>query len=167
MKNKFLKTITIISLMFCFLLTGGIFAYWASEVSGDAEAENMDITIGVGESLTTTLSLAEAQRTQGSLVPAGYETVGSVSEIVITYHVYLDADEGAIGTPATVTVSHGVLPNALLNVDIAISSSQIIAGGDMVVVTVSVTLDEPANIQEYETVANTVFYIPLTFSAII
>ena len=168
MKRKNLEKITILSILLSFLFTGGIFAYWANTVSGDSENINTQRNIGVGESVQTNLSLLEAQRTQGKLVPLGYETTGSVSEIIITYQVYLDdTEEGSFGAIATLQVNAGVLENPLLNVNITQSNSQIVAGGNMVEVYVSITLDEPANIEEYNSVASLTFNIPLTFAAII
>jgi len=168
MKRKNLEKITILSILLSFLFTGGIFAYWANTVVGDNENTNPQINIGIGESVQTNLSLLEAQRTQGSLVPVGYEALGSVSEIVITYEVYLEAtDEGSLGAVATLETVVGTLASPLLNVNVTQSNSQIVAGGNMVEIYVSVTLDEPANIDEYESVANLTFDIPLNFTATI
>ena len=168
MERKSLRTITMLSILLSFVFTGGIFAYWASLVAGDATADNPQITIGVGESVQTTLSLAEAQRTQGSLVPVGYEKAGSVSEIIITYEVVLEATEdGSQGAFAVLTATHGVLPNTLLVVEITLASDEIVAGGDLVEVFVSIKLTEPQNYDEYMSVANTTFDIPLTFTATI
>ena len=168
MKRKNLEKITILSVLLSFLFTGGIFAYWANTVLGDTENTNPQINIGIGESVQTNLSLLEAQRTQGNLVPLGYEAAGSVSEIVITYEVYLDAiEEGSFGAVANLQVNVGILASPLLNVNITKSSTQIIAGGNMVEVYVSITLDEPANVEEYNSVANLTFDIPLSFAAIV
>lgn len=166
MKRKSLEKITILSVLISFLFTGGIFAYWASNASGDSESINPQINIGVGSSVETTVSLSEVARTQGSLVPLGYEEVGSVSEIVITYEVFLEANQdGANGTLANLQVTVGILPSDLLNVEVTQTSTQIVAGGEKVDVRVTITLDEPANVSEYNSVASLSFNIPLTFTA--
>lgn len=168
MEKKNLKRITIISVLLSFIFTGGIFAYWASNVLGTTSAETTQIEVGVGLPAETQLSLVEAQRTSGKLVPSGYETTGSVSDIVIVYEVTLVAtDEGATGAVATLTVEYGVLASDLLNVDISIPDSEVIVGGNSVNVTITITLDEPQNQAEYDSVANLQFDIPLTFTATI
>lgn len=168
MKRKNLKRITIISILLSFVFTGGIFAYWASTVTGASGDDTPSIQIGVGLPSETTLSLAEAQRTFGALVPAGYEREGSVSEIVITYEVELVAtDDGAVGTEATLNVTHGTLASPLLNVNISVPVTKIVAGGAKVFVYVTITLSEPENVEEYDSVANLEFDIPLTFTATI
>lgn len=78
MKQKNIKLLTALLLIFSLLLTGGMFAYWASGVLGDEDDVTDTITIGVGSEETTTIDLTETQRTQGVLVPAGYEETGSV-----------------------------------------------------------------------------------------
>ena len=121
MKRKNLKRITIISILLSFIFTGGVFAYWASSVLGASGEETPAIQVGVGLPAETTLSLVEAQRTQGLLVPVGYESVGSVSQIVITYEVELvPNEEGAVGAEALLTVTHGALASPLLNVNIVV-----------------------------------------------
>lgn len=168
MKNKFVKLLAIFSVAFSLLLSGGIFAYWANSVEGDTAQDELEITIGAGQTITTMLSLQESQITQGRLVPMGYETSDSVSQIVVVYQIYLESvEEGSEGASAMLTAAHGVLPNPLLNVYITLSSSQIVAEGASVEVVVTVTLDEPANITEYNSVANMSFLIPITFSAVI
>ena len=168
MKRKNLKRVTIISILLSFIFTGGIFAYWASTVLGTSSDNTPNIAVGVGLPAETTLSLVEAQRTCGHLVPAGYEREGSVSQIVITYEVELVAtDEGANGAEAVLTVTHAPLANSLLNVQIFVPTSAVIVGGDKVFVYVTIILTEPANQAEYDSVANLSFDIPLTFTATI
>lgn len=168
MKRKNLKRITIFSILLSFVFTGGIFAYWASSVSGALGDDTPLIQVGVGLPAETTLSLAETQRTQGALVPAGYETTGSVSQIVITYEVELVPNqEAALGAEAIIEVTHGTLASPLLNVNIVIPNSVVVVGGAKALVYVSITLTEPANQTEYATVANLEFDIPLTFTATI
>ena len=169
MKRKNLTRITALAVLFTMLFTGGIFAYWASNVVGSTASDATDIVIGVGETVYTTLNFDEYEKTEGVLVPAGFEEEGvSVSEIVIKYYVQLeDTDAGSTGAVATLDVTHGEIPSPLLNVEIELSSQAITAGGDSVEVTVRVTLDEPANVEEYNTVADHSFDIPLTFTATI
>jgi hypothetical protein len=167
MKKKSIKLLTALLLLMSFMLTGGIFAYWAVSVQGDELDSTTEITIGSGCEATTTLDLVEEEKTQGNLVPAGYEEVGSVSEIVVTYSVTLLADEGAEGAEATLTVTYGTLPSDLINVEIELSSTTIIAGGSTVTVTVTITLTEPADEEEYNEVADLEFDLDLTFTATI
>ena len=122
-----------------FLLIGQV-VFW------EHQERRQQFKLGVGLPAETTLSLVEAQRTQGLLVPAGYETTGSVSQITITYEVELvPNDDGAVGAEATLSVTHGVLGSPLINVSIVIPNSTVIVGGATVFVYVSITLTEPAN----------------------
>lgn len=168
MKRKNVKLLTAILLMFCLMLSGSMFAYWANSVSGDEDSTTTSITIGAGEEKTTTISLSEVQKTEGKLVPVGYEQEGSVSQIVVTYNVTLQADElGSNGAEAVLSITHSTLPSSLIVVVIEQSSSSITAGGSPVTVTVKISLTEPANEEEYLQVANLVFDLGLTFTATI
>lgn len=168
MKRKNINKITLFLILFSFLLTGVMFAYWAESVSGDQTGASNTITIGAGEELTTTITAQEAFKTAGKLVPAGYESEGNVSEIEIKYYVSLAPNQaGASGAVANLEVTYESLDSPLLIVNIHTSSEEMIADGEAVTVTVTITLQEPQNVEEYNSVANLNFTISLTFKAII
>lgn len=168
MKRKNLKLITLLSLLLSFVVTGGIFAYWASSVSGDSDATEIPITIGVGDEIETEVDWNEVSRTQGVLVPVGYEKSGSVSKIVIVYNVALvetETEDVALGDVVdfTVTINRGDLHD-LVNVEVLAYSPVITVGGEAVQVTVEVTIDEPANREKYLEVAEQEFEFTVTFT---
>lgn len=168
MKRKNLNKVSLILLLFSFLLTGVMFAYWANSVSGDQTELANTITIGAGEELTTTINAQEVFKTTGKLVPVGYESEGSVSEIQIKYNILLSPNEaGASGVVANLQVTYESLDSPLLIVNITTTSEEIVADGEAVIVTVKITLQEPQNVEEYNSVANLNFNISLTFKAVI
>lgn len=169
MKKNNLKRLSLFAFVLTLLLTGGIFAYWAANVIGSDEEVATAITIGQGETATTTISLNEASKTQGKLVPAGYGNGGTnVEEIVIVFEVALLADQaGASGAEANLVVTIIETGHALINAAIDAYEPTIVAGGPAVVVQIRITLTEPANQEEYDEVANKDFDIKVQFEAII
>jgi len=168
MKRKNLKFVTLLSLLLSFVITGGIFAYWASSVSGATGATDIPISIGVGDEVETEVDWSEVSRTQGVLVPVGYEKSGSVSKIVLVYSVQLveiETEDVALGDVVdfTVTVNRGDLHD-LINVEVLAYSPVITIGGEEIEVTIEVTIDEPANREEYLEVAEEDFSFTLIFT---
>lgn len=169
MKSKKMKRLSILTFVLSLLITGGIFAYWASSVLGNEKDAATAIQIGQGNEATTTVSLNEVSKTQGKLVPAGFATSAlETEEIIIKFEVTLLADQAnADGAEATLVVSVTDTGHALINVVVLEHENTIIAGGAKVEVNLKVTLTEPANKAEYDEVANKDFEIKVKFEAVI
>lgn len=166
MKQKKVKKLTMLSFLVTFLLTGGIFAYWASGVLGSQNSAASQVTIGVGQVATTTVSLQEISKTQGKLVPVGFAVEEDETEkIIIVFDCVLEAGTGAEGAVATLVVSAIDVPHALLNINILPHTESIIAGGSSVTITVEVTLTEPSSVEEYNQVAGRDFTLTFKFEA--
>ncbi len=165
MKHK--KRLSLLAILFAIITTGGMFAYWASNVLG-TQADTLEkINIGVGETINTTLTLTP-DVVGGDLVPAGYATQNSVEEVVFTYTVQLTSNQNAgKGTEATLLVEYDNSAHHLVNVAINQPSQTIYVGGPDVLVVVTITLTEPANQTEYLEVAGKTFDIELSFTATI
>ncbi len=152
------------------------FAYWAGSISGDSDVANESITIGTGKDVTTSVSLGSSA-TSGVLVPSGRAAdsneANAVESYVITYTVDLaDADNGSYdGTSATLDVTYD---NVLIggsatyadSVNIVVGgATAVTVNGSSVTVTITVTLDEPANATEYAAVAGAAITFDVTFAA--
>lgn len=162
------KRLTALALLLAFVTSGGMFAYWASTVLGSTANATPKITIGVGESVSTTLSLTPTV-VGGKLVPAGFATqADDVEQIVYTYDVQLTSNQNAgEGTEAVLSVVYNDSAHELINVSIDQVSQAIVVDGATVTVTITITLTEPADEAEYLEVAGLDFDISLTFTATI
>ena len=175
MKNK-RKLVIGLLITLAVLISGFTFAYWASGITGDNEVAHNTVSIGVGEAVTTTVTLANSQ-TAGQLVPAGKAGDSSsatpVDAVVIVYTVTLDEDgdnnsfDGAIATLSVVASDIKVndVENPYDLVNIALSYTATVAVDGTQTVTVTVTLGEPADATEYAAVAGKDITFDLTFTA--
>ncbi len=151
-------------LLVVILLSGTSMAFaWWDNLS---QTENEVITIGEGVNLTVT-AVAEAPA-GATLVPAGVVMKsGDVDEIVLTYNVKLDQEALqalTLGVQSSNVLIGGSSTNAsLVNIDISLASSTVNATN--VLVTVTVTLDEPATYEIYSAIANETITFDLTFTA--
>lgn len=165
---KIKKRLTALALLLAFITSGGMFAYWATNVLGTTANATPKITIGVGDPVNTTLTLTPTV-VGGNLVPAGFATkTHDVEQIVHTYQVQLTSNQNAAeGTMAELNVVYNNSAHALINVAIDKPSQAIVVDGAVVTVTITITLTEPADEAEYLQVANQEFDISLTFTATI
>lgn len=166
MKRKSSKRLAVLSLMLTFMLTGGIFAYWASGVAAAEKTDAISISIGTGQEVTVTINSEDVAKRQGVLVPVGYEETGKVSEITVVYNVALEdktntADGDSVAFTAVLDTT-GL--HALINTNIAQDADEIVVNGNAVTVTVTITLTEPANRAEYLEVAGQDFGFSVTFT---
>ncbi|AUD65669.1 hypothetical protein BK011_08225 [Tenericutes bacterium MZ-XQ] len=177
--------------MLAVAVSGFTFAFWAGAVSDATASADETITIGSGQDVTTTVTLGEgagnANNINNILVPAGRisdstpagqgETL--VTQVVYTYNVDWDeagtAADGFEGTlsvvesnvfidGAVVSWDDNGTPNNYVNVAISLASTSISVNGGSVEVTVTVTIDEPVDANDYDLVANGVITFNLTFS---
>lgn len=146
-------------------LVGGsvsAFAYWDNLEQTSAET----ITLGQGVSLSVDVN---ANPPAGkSLVPTGViQKTNDVTQVVYKYDVYLDTTLGT-DLPLTVSASNIQIGGSstyagLANVDI--TKAQNTVNSSAVLVTVTVTLDEPADSTEYNAIKNQDITFTLTFTA--
>lgn len=185
MKNLKRKNLVLALLvLFALAVSGTTYAYWAATVGvTNPSAIEETVTIGAGQSVSTTVSVLESGGT-GTLVPAGRATTGQVESVTFIYTVDWTEDESgtfASGTPGTLTVSIGNLlvgeaadSNNLVNVNVTEGPTDLISENYTVgvvlndtgtyTVTVVVTLDEPADASQYSAVATKNITFDLTFA---
>ncbi len=138
------------------------YSYWDNL----SQSENEIITIGEGVNLTVT-AVAEVPA-GATLVPAGVVMKsGDVDEIVLTYNVKLDQEalEALVldVQSSNVQIGGSSTNSGLVNIDISLAASTVNAAD--VLVTVTVTLDEPATYEIYSAIANETITFDLTFTA--
>ena len=146
---------------------GGGYAYWAGSVSEPEDVtENATIEIGEGQEITSVIELTKTVA-GGNLVPIDRAVEATdVEEVVLTFDVlWTDTDKashGAVGE-LTIETSFGDKPGAnLLNV--VVNGDGAITAGTSKTITLTITLTEPADLAEYELVANQTFTLAITFS---
>lgn len=175
MKNR--KLVVGLLVMLAVVMSTLTFAYWASGISGDDDVASQTITVGTGEAVTTTVVLSKDSQTSGVLVPAGRADNSvegtAVESVVIQYTVTLDEDQDNNtfdGDEATLSVAYSnLLVDGVADtydlVNISLSYTATIAVDGTQTVTITVTLDEPANQTEYDAVAGLDITFDLTFTA--
>lgn len=175
-KNKGLRALLLALLLIVSI--GGIYAYWAGEVSNPSDdTENLNVTIGQGQNVQTTLDVTSALANEGKkLVPAGKTAVSvggkeaNVESLKATYTVKWTEDttniiteqdkiEGTLKVDAKSNDSTG-----LVQVQVDPASATITADGQAVEVTVTVTMNEPADKAQYDQIAGQNITVDLTFS---
>ena len=170
LRNKVIAAFAV--MMFALVSTVGVtYAYWASTVTTDPSVQEESVTIGEADAATATISVVLTQDT-GTLVPSGQiaNSVSSsnpVESIVLSYVVDWDSTTGnPKGTTGILKASVSNISgdtNGLLN--FAASTDQtIIVDGDSVTVTITVTMDEPADQAEYNAIKNAIITFDVTFT---
>lgn len=142
--------------------TGFAFSYWDNLQVQQSE------TITVGEGTNLTVSAVATAPIGKVLVPAG--TVmkeNDVDSIELTYNVVLDKTAlSALALDVTYdNVEVGGETTYANLVNISISPETTSVNDSNVLITVTITLDEPDNATEYEGVANAAITFDLTFTA--
>lgn len=144
MKNKLL------ALLILFVVIGGsasAFAYWDSLT---VDQTGNSVTLGNGVTLTISSSTADSVL---ELVPASaIVKPGDTTSIVFTYNVKLDeAVTTALNLTTTVSnIQVGAVDNATLaNVVVATTGGAVTVNGSDVQVTVTLTLNDPADEAAY------------------
>ena len=159
------RYIVILLFLAILLASGTAFAYWVSTLNVEqAPVQEPDVNIGEGEEANTVVTVTPTED-DNLLVPAGrVEHANQTEALVFEYVVAWTGDVEATGAVGTLDVTADLTNlHNLLNVVIAPASQTIVANGATVLVTVTVTLDEPANKAEYDEVANQVFTFDLNF----
>lgn len=154
------------TLMLIMLFAIPVYAYWGGSISELSKDDNETVEIGEGQDVITTVKLTK-EVAGGKLVPSGRKVEATdVEEVVLTFDVlWTDEDaasHGAVGELTITTSFEEGNPANLLNV-VVNGDGEIIAGTAQTI-TLTITLDEPANLAEYELVAGKIFTLAITFS---
>ncbi len=168
--------------MLAVLTSGFTYAFWSAGVTGNADTAVGTISIGTGDAVTTTVTVADLTD-GGLLVPTGFED-GSTKfdSIDLTFDVAWDADVlGGAGTTGTLTAtidSYDILDLAVGGTTTGLSLAQIdamftfsvtaptsmsIDGNQNMVLTVTFA-NEPATAAVYAMVASGFLQVNLTFT---
>lgn len=176
MKNKGLIIGALV--LFALVATSFTFAYWASSVDGDTQAQTGNtVTIGEGDTVTTTISFGSLVEDGNTLVPVGYEDGASTfSSTTFTFPVQWDADssgvEGVVGdltvtlgdpsiTPGTLTLAE---LEAMFDIEVTTAPATLTEGAGTSNVIITVTFaNEPATKAIYDEVANGTISFDVTF----
>lgn len=159
--------------MLAFVVTTGTFAYWASGVSGNTNTAAGTITVGSGDTVTTTVNLSAATNSQGAdaLVPAGFADTGKIESLTLQFDVDWDSTgtdaSGLVGDLAVSTTSvlnaSSADVSALFNVT-GLTGYTVTTDGSATTVTLTITMDEPADQTEYNSVASQDIDFTFTFT---
>jgi len=163
-------------LLLAFTVTTGTFAYWASGVAGDDAATTASVTIGEGNQVTTTVSLGAAVNSQGAndLVPAGFAEAGKIESLTLTFDVdwaSFGLDGSGLTGDLDVTFDsavNGTSANvlALFNASGLTGYSITTDDSSSTTVTITITMDEPASVLEYNSVVNENVTLGFTFTVV-
>lgn len=163
MKKNLKSVLSIALVLLLIAVTGLTFAYW-DKLTKD---ENPTIDLGQGKEIVVDVIVGS---TEDKLIPTGMVLgTGEVDEVVFTYNVRLDQEvkEDLNLTVKESNVKIGVSEdeaiNGLVNIDIALEASTI--NNTNILVTVTVTLDEPITEPQYNAVINQPITFTLTFTA--
>lgn len=184
--TKSRKRIIALLIMLAFVVTSGTFAYWASAVEGTSQEAIGTLTIGSGDNVETTFSLTNELNSGGYLVPADQvenSNKGAVGAIDLSFDVQWLEDEATSQLAGTysvgdIEVNHEVV--IMLNGDVLDAekyeniydlvnviynennAKQITLDAEAETFAFQVTLDEPADQEEYNMIANA--EVSITFS---
>lgn len=168
------------------ITSGFTYAFWAAGVTGpDAQVADGTINVGTGESITTSVVLTGDNFSGGVLVPATFGGGGSdVESVSIPLTVAWNASDalgaldgstttGTLQITVTVTATKGgsaveqTLVDELVNVvrSDALGNS-ITLGASAMSVGYTVTLDEPANLADYNAISGAVITVSFSFTVI-
>lgn len=155
------------TLMLIMLFAIPVYAYWGGVINGSSADDNEPIEIGEGQEITTVVELTKTVA-GGKLVPSGRVVdEEEVDKVVLTFDVLwtdtAKASHGADGV-LTITPLFNDNPENLLNVVVNGNDDGAITAGTTKTITLTITLDEPANLEQYELVANKTFTLAITFS---
>lgn len=142
-------------------ITGVTYAYWDSLQTND----NTTLTLGEGDTLTVTLNSADT----GILIPTTITPTGDeVNELVYTYDVVINEEAMESGNVnLTVTYDNLLIGgvdtyNHLINIVIATSSKNLSTTSSTV--TITVTMNEPNDVNEYNAIINQDVTFNVTFT---
>ena len=154
--------VVLAALVLLFGSTTFAFSYWDNLEQSDS------VSVTAGEGVTLQVSVGDAVPAGKFLVPAGVVMkANDIDEVVLTYNVSLD--QAALSALNLSVASSNVqiagsTDNASL-VNISISQASATVNDSNVLVTVTVSLNEPATVDVYNAVINQPITFDLTFTA--
>jgi len=152
------------ALLVAILIGGSTFAYsWWDNLT-----QTQEETISIGEGVTLTVSAVAEVPAGKYLVPAGVVLkANDIEEVVLTYNVMLDQatidDLNLDVQSSNVLIGGESTHSSLVNIDISLASSTV--NNSNVLVTVTVTLDQPATLEIYNLIVSQSITFDLTFTA--
>lgn len=182
------KSLIALLLMLSFVLTTGTFAYWATAVEGTSQEAIGTLTIGSGDNVETTFSLSDQLSSGGYLVPARQvdnSNKGAVGSIDLSFDVQWLEDEATsqlAGTDSVgqIEVSHVVVitvdgkvldseefANIYKLINVAYNennATEITLDAEAITFNFELTMDEPADQEEYNLIANAEVSITFTYN---
>lgn len=159
--------------MLAVLVSGFTYAYWAAGIAADSDTGVETITIGTGETVSSTVGIGSAVIGSGTLVPTGFAVGGDVTSVTLTWTVaWASTGLDASGLSSTLSVVLDSVENpssadvsALFNVSLNNAGSYtIISDGATVTVIATITMNEPASQAVYNTVAGLAIDFTFTFT---
>ena len=187
-QRKSRKTIIAFLLMLSLVLTSGTFAYWASFVEGTDTSATGTLEIGSGDIAETRFDLENTENSGGLLVPARQlenSNEGAVDAIELTFDIAWNEDENVTQLDGTysvgqVEIGHNVvivvdgeeldqkefaniydLVNVLYNEE---NVTELTLGAGAETFAFELTLDEPADQEEYNLIANAEISVEFFYS---
>lgn len=153
------------TLMLIMLFAIPVYAYWGGSINGSSANDNETIEIGEGQDVTTSVELTKTVA-GGKLVPSGRKVEATdVEEVVLTFDVlWTDEDAASHGADGTLTITTLFDNNPANLLNVVVNGDGAITAGTAQTITLTITLDEPANLEQYELVANKTFTLAITFS---
>ena len=182
------KRLIALLIMLSLVTSTGTFAYWASTVTGTETTSNGTLTVGSGESVATTFDITNELNSGGLLVPVTHavnSNEGAVEAINLSYDVQWLEDEAVsqidgTSSVADITVVENVVITlgetvldpienaniyALINVAYNESNaSQLTLDAAAQTFAMQITMNEPADQEEYNLIANAEISITFTFT---
>lgn len=162
-------------LMLAMVVTTGSFAYWATSFAGDSDVVAATVTIGTGNAVTTTITVADLADTS-ALIPTAYGVAGTDDTAVLTLPVAWDADlggaDGETGTLSVVLDSYtlGGLSelqiDAMFSITVTSGTGSITEGTPQDVIITIVFTTEPATKLIYDAVDLGTLAMSFTFSVV-
>ena len=186
--KKSRKRVIAILLMLSIVLTTGTFAYWASYVEGTSTEATGTLEVGSGDIVETKFELTNDLNSGGLLVPIGQAVnsnkdavegitlsfdvkwvedekttqmlgVDSVGQIEVTDQVVIKLDGEVLDSELYANIY------SLVNVDYSKTNvSELILDASATTFSFLITLDEPANQEEYNLIANAEISVTFSYS---
>lgn len=183
------KMLIILLLFVSFLFSTGTFAYWSTYVEGTNTSSTGVLSIGSGDNVETAFTITNESNSLGFLVPENQlqnSLPGSVDIVYLSYDLQWNEDElvsqlsGNTQTYGDVQVTHGIaiykdgelLPYSgnekiysLIHVEHnELNPNQLILDATAETFRFTVTMDEPANQEEYNIISLSDIEITLQFN---